>query len=411
VTESKFKRRWPEQGYIPDHIPADLIRHHDILTDSEARKCPFSAITKLRDGPRTYWNPESFQFGGAWYPTKAEDIRFILGHPDLFSNRHEAGFSALVGEEWDLVPLELDPPEHGAYRRLLNPLMAPPVIAKLAPQVVARAVELIDRFVDEGECEFMEAFGRPFPISIFMELMGLPADMTDEFNRWEFELLHHPDMAVRVRAAHEINDFLLDLAARRRADPVDDLTSKVVMAQVDGKPLSDDRVIGILYLLFVGGLDTVASSLGFFFRHLAEHPDDQDRLRQHPEQIPHAVEELLRRYSVVSVNRQCVTDVEVGGAHMKAGDWISIMTPLASTDPAEFDRPLDVDLDRRTPRHLAFSFGPHFCMGSHLARRELIVALEQWLAHVPPFRIKDGEDVIAHGSGVFGIDHMVLTWK
>jgi cytochrome P450 len=411
VEDVEFRRRWPLPGYIPEHVPAELVRPHNILTDPETRKCPYAAINKLRDGPRIFWNTESFQFGGAWIPTKAEDIRFILSNPQLFSNRHEAGFSAMLGKDWDLVPLELDPPEHGVYRRLLNPLMSPPVIAKLAPKVVARADELIDRFVGSGQCEFMEAFGRPFPVSIFMDLMGLPADMTDTFNRWEYELLHHPDEGARVRAAGEINTFLVDLAAERRARPTSDLTSAVVSAQIDGQPLTDDRVIGILYLLFVGGLDTVASSLGFFFRHLAEHQDDQKRLRERPDEIPHAVEELLRRFSVVTVNRQCQADIEVGGVQMKAGDWISLMTPFASTDPDEFDRPLDVDLDRKAPRHLAFSFGPHFCMGSHLARRELVVALQQWLSKVPPFRIKHDEELVAHGSGVFGIDRMVLTWS
>jgi cytochrome P450 len=295
VGEMEFGRRWPLPGYKPDHVPAELVRPHNILTDPETTKCPYSAINKLRDGPRIFWNTESFQFGGAWMPTKAEDIRFILGNPDLFSNRHEAGFSAMLGEDWDLVPLELDPPEHGVYRRLLNPLLSPPVVAKLAPQVVARANDLIDRFIDAGECEFMQAFGRPFPVSIFMELMGLPEEMTDTFNRWEFELLHHPMVEARAKAAGEINSFLVDLAAQRRERPTSDLTSTIISAKIDGHPLTDDRIIGILYLLFVGGLDTVASSLGFFFRHLAQHPEDQRRLRERPDEIPRAVEELGRR--------------------------------------------------------------------------------------------------------------------
>jgi len=405
-----FQRRWPAPGYTPDHVPADLVRPFDVANDPESLRCPFSVISKLHDGPRTFWNPDNFMFGGTWVPTRAEDIRFILGRPDLFSNRFEAGFSGLMGEDWDLVPLELDPPEHTQYRKLLNPLVSPPVVAALTPRVIERAVELIEAVLPDGECEFMDAFGRPFPVGIFMELMGLPSDMTDQFNEWEFNLLHDPDMAVKAQAASAIRDYLLTLAADRRANPIDDLTSKVVTATIDGRLLDDDKVLGILYLLFVGGLDTVASSLGFFFRHLAENPEDQALLRAEPERIEQAVEEMLRRFSVVMVSRQCKVDVEVGGIQMKAGDWINIGDAFASLDPHEFENPLKVDFDRKNVRHLAFSFGPHFCMGSHLARRELVVALREWLARVPPFRVKEGEIPIAHGSGVFGVDKLVLSW-
>jgi cytochrome P450 len=410
MTDTKFAPPWPAAGYIPDHVPAGLVKEFSLFNEPGMSKCPYAALARVKEGPRIFWNPDSL-FGGAWNPTKAEDIRFILNSPALFSNRYEAGFSGLLGETWDLVPLELDAPEHGIYRRLLQPLLSPPVVKKLAPQIEARAAELIDRFVADGECEFVEAFGRTFPVSILLQLLGLPIELMDQFNAWEADLLHAQDIPTRIKAAHEINDYLLDLAEERRANPTDDFTSFVVTAKIDGTPLSDDRVIGILYLLFVGGLDTVASSLGFFFRHLAEHPEDQQRLRDHPEQIGHAVEELLRRFSVVTVHRQCQRDIEVGGVAMKAGDWITITTSLASTDADEFSDPMKVDFDRALPRHFGLSFGPHFCMGSHLAKRELVVALQQWLTRVPPFRLKDGEEVIVHGGGVFGVDRMVLTWS
>jgi cytochrome P450 len=248
-------------------------------------------------------------------------------------------------------------------------------------------------------------------VKIFMALMGLPMDMFDQFNAWEYDLLHNLDMQAKIRSAVAIKDFLNELAAERRANPTDDLTSKVVTAQIDGKPLTDDKVIGILYLLFVGGLDTVASSLGFFFQHLAEHPEQQQQLRDDPKLIEAAVEELLRRYSVVTTNRQCKVDVEVGGVQMKAGDWISVCDALGSLDDDAFENPMEVDFHRKNVRHFGFSFGPHFCMGSHLARRELQVALREWLVRIPPFRVKEGEVPVTHGSGVVGVDRLVLTWK
>ncbi|WP_174279726.1 cytochrome P450 [Sphingomonas bacterium] len=314
-----------------------------------------------------------------------------------------------MGEQWDLIPLELDPPEHGKFRQLLNPLLSPPAVARLTPRIKERCAALIDRVRGVGDCEFMGAFGRAFPVGVFMELMGLPEDLYDTFIDWEFALLHAPDFGRKAAAAVAIRDFLRDLANQRRAHPTGDLTSIVVHAEIDGRKLSDDEVKGILYLLFVGGLDTVAASLGFFFRHLATDLDQQRMLRSHPDRIDKAIEELLRRFSVVTTWRQCKVDVELAGARLKAGDWITCNDSLGSLDPSEFADPMTVDLDRRNVRHLAFSFGPHFCMGSHLARRELSVALHAWLTTMPEWRLKPGAPVVVHG-GLFGVEHLELEW-
>jgi cytochrome P450 len=169
-------------------------------------------------------------------------------------------------------------------------------------------------------------------------------------------------------------------------------------------------VIGALFLFFVGGLDTVASSLGFIFEHLATHPEQQQWLRENPAEIPHAVEELLRRFSVVTVYRQATADVELDGVLVKQGDWISLTQSLGSLDPREFDNPMEVDFQRKQVRHFAFSFGPHFCIGSHLARREMAVALQQWLTRIPPFRVKEGSTTVRHAGGVYGIEHLELAW-
>ncbi|MDO7843608.1 cytochrome P450 [Sphingomonas immobilis] len=401
--------QWPAMGHIPDHVPAELIKPFSFAGEPEMSRCPFSATSRLHEGPRIFWNPANPQFGGSWVPTRAEDIRYVLNTPSLFSNKGEAGFSGLVGEQWDLIPLELDPPEHGKFRQLLNPLLAPPAVAKLTPGVTERAVRLIEAVRAKGGCEFMDAFGRAFPIGVFMQLMGLPEEHYDTFVTWEFELLHSGDMARRVAAAVAIRDFLRTLASERRANPTGDLTSFVVQAQIDGKDLSDDEVMGILYLLFAGGLDTVAASLGFFFRHLAENPEQQTFLRENPDRIDKSIEEMLRRFSVVTVHRMCKVDLEMAGVQMRAGDWITINDSLGSLDPAEFDEPMEVDLDRKNVRHLAFSFGPHFCMGSHLARRELSIALHEWLARVPTWRIRPGSPVQVHG-GLFGVEHLELEW-
>ncbi len=399
----------PTLAPVPAHVPPDLVKAFDFNAGSGMERCPFATTHRLHGDRPIFWNPADLRMGGSWVPTRAEDIRFVLNRPDLFSNRGEAGFSALMGEQWDLIPLELDPPEHGKFRQLLNPLLSPPAVARLTPRIKERCAALIDRVRGVGDCEFMGAFGRAFPVGVFMELMGLPEDLYDTFIDWEFALLHAPDFGRKAAAAVAIRDFLRDLANQRRAHPTGDLTSIVVHAEIDGRKLSDDEVKGILYLLFVGGLDTVAASLGFFFRHLATDLDQQRMLRSHPDRIDKAIEELLRRFSVVTTWRQCKVDVELAGARLKAGDWITCNDSLGSLDPSEFADPMTVDLDRRNVRHLAFSFGPHFCMGSHLARRELSVALHAWLTTMPEWRLKPGAPVVVHG-GLFGVEHLELEW-
>lgn len=394
---------------VPDHVPADKVKPYDFFTNPELRKCPFATVTELH-GSGTFFNPTSYRPEGSWVVTSAEDVRFVRANAHLFSSKGASGFSQLMGEDWDMVPLELDPPEHTKFRQLLNPLLSPGAVAKMGPGVTARAAELIDAVRDQGGCEFMDAFGRPFPVSIFMQLMGLPEDLTDQFLEWERMLLHDPDLQVKIAGATAIRDYLRDLAAERRANPTGDLTSFVVQAEVDGRKLTDTEVMGILYLLFVGGLDTVASSLGFFFKHLAENQEDQAYLRANPDAIPNAVEEMLRRFSVVIGYRQCTTDVQLGDVKMKKGDWVTVVDALGSLDPKEFECPMDVQLDRKNIRHLAFAFGPHFCLGNHLARRELQTALREWLARVPQWRVRPGSTVEVHGGAVFGVDHLELVW-
>ena len=398
---------------IPSHVPADRVSNFSIHEDPNMAKCPFTAATRAHAGPDVVWSPFSRRASGpdgSWVVTRAEDMRTVLGHPDRFSSKGISGFSQLIGDSWDMLPLEIDPPMHTKFRTILNPILYPRVVSSMVAGVVARANELLDRIVEQGHCEFMSAFGRPFPVSIFMQLMGLPAEQMPTFLAWEAGLLHGKDMETRRAAAVEIRDYLRTLAEESRAAPRDDLASLVVTVTVDDRPWTDDEVMGALYLFFVGGLDTVASSLGWFFHYLATHPDQQQWLRENPAEIPHAVEELVRRFSVVVTNRRCVADTELGGVTIKAGDWVTVPFALGSLDPREFDDPMTVDFQRKGVRHFGFAFGPHFCIGSHLARREMAVALAEWLRRVPQWRLKPGAPVIQHGGGVFGIEHLELEW-
>jgi cytochrome P450 len=310
-----------------------------------------------------------------------------------------------------MIPLELDPPAHTKFRALLNPSFSPNKIAKMQDGVRESCVGLIEALKAKPDCEFMQDFGRPFPVLIFLQLMGLPREDFHKVLEWEELLLQGKTMEARIGAAAAIRDYLRDLAQARREHPVDDLISFAVQAKVDGEMLSDDEILGICYLLFVGGLDTVASSLGFYFKYLAEHPEQQILLRENNALIPDAVEELLRVHSVVMVSRFLTEDAEFAGVAMKKGDCIAIYMTFASYDAEEIEQPETVDFARAPNRHVAFSFGPHRCIGSHLARRELVIAIEEWVNRVPQFGIKPGAEVRMHGGVVFGVDQLPLSWS
>lgn len=401
--------------YVPDHVPAEYVKPFNVFTEPGMEKCPFQSAQTMRDLGRVFWNPVNPLFRGSWVLTRAEDMREVLNNPESFASAGQAGFMTLEGAALTLIPLEADPPRHAKYRQLLNPLISPSAVTKMTEGVTRGAVSLIEAVRAQGHCEFNRDFAIPFPVGIFLQLMGLPEAEMERFLAWESVLVHTGDTATgnaaMEAAAVDITNYLVQLAADRRAEPKDDLASFIVNARIDGELLADKEVLGIMYLLFLAGLDTVTATTGWIFHYLAEHPDQQQRLRENPDQISKSLEELLRRFSIITTHRRCTRDVEVGGVPMKAGDWITVNYSMGSTDHALFENPMAVDFDRRNVRHFAFGFGPHFCMGSHLARRELEVALREWLARVPNgWRLKPGTETTTHGGHSFGINAIELVW-
>lgn len=400
--------------YLPDHVPAELAHPYNLFADEDFRKCPFAAAQKLRSYGRVFWNPTNPLFRGSWVLTEAQDLRYVMNTPQLFSSKANASFMA-SGDALELIPLETDPPRHAKFRQLLNPLISPGVVSRMTEGVTSRAVELIEAVRDKGECDFIEDFAVPFPVSVFLQMMGLPQGEMYKFLAWMKALVHTgktaSDNEAMEAAANAVASYLAQLAEERKAAPRNDITTYVVQAQIDGEPLSQKEILGVLYMLFLAGLDTVTGTLGWFFHHLSENQEQQRQLRENPNLISKAVEEMLRRYSIVVGHRRCLEDVEVAGVQMKKGDWITVTQSLGSMDPDEFANPLQVDLHRPNVRHFAFAFGPHFCMGSHLARRELEISLREWLARVPQWRIRSEDEVEAHGGHTFGFFHLPLQWQ
>jgi cytochrome P450 len=341
--------------------------------------------------------------------TRAEDVRAVLQDSEAFSSRGITGFFRLLGKDWNLIPLELDPPEHGQYRALIEPQFTQKAVAALAPAMQERARGLIAAVRDAGGCEFVESFAQPFPVMVFLELFGLPLDDLDRCIAWAWGLLHGASMEQTAGAAQEMYAYLEQAMAEREGAPRLGLLSDIVQGKVNGRPLTFEEKMGYAFLIFIGGPDTVASSLGFYFRYLAENPDQQSRLRANPALIPVAVEELLREFGVVNAARTVVRDIEFAGVRMKAGDPILMPLGLSNIDP-NGGSDGGIDFDRAQRPHLGFSTGKHRCIGANLARREIAIALELWTQSMPLLRLAPGPGPIAHGGSVFGVKELRLAW-
>jgi cytochrome P450 len=390
----------------PDHVPPALVRDFDHVFGAAFTQDPFAAFEQTR-GDRAFWSPHH---GGYWVLTRMADIREALQRPQQFSN-WPTGIPAHVSRRERMLPLELDPPDHTAYRRVLAPMFAPKAVTARTAAIGATCAQLIDALAPKGHCDFIAEFAQPFPTTIFTNMLGLPASEADLFVGWNNVLLHSQnDPEARRHAGVEINGYLRELIAARGEEPRDDLVSALLESQVDGRPIERDEVQNLTFMLFVAGLDTVTAALSFCFRYLAEHAEHRRQIVADPALVPSAVEELLRVHAFINPARTVTEDLEFAGVSMKAGERVLASTALASNDPDEFADPLRVRLDRPGNRHLAFGAGPHRCAGSHLARDELTTAVSQWHLRLPEYSAAPDQQIVVHAGGAMGIDRLELVW-
>ena len=399
-------------GSTPAHVPAELVRDYRYGEEAGFAEDPQLSASKIHEAPRIFYTLNLKGDGRpGWFVHRYEDLYAVLQSPDTFSSKGGANFQSFIGETWDMIPLELDGERHQKYRMLLNPRFAPKRINEMEAEVRELAVSLIAAFRDRGACEFMEEFARPFPISIFLKLMDLPLEMRTTFLDWEYQVLHSTDLEVRRDGVKKIIGYLRGAIEARRSNLGDDLISYAIKAQIDDRPIPEGDVLAMVFMLYIGGLDTVLATLGFMFKHLACHPDQRRILIERPEILPDAVDEMLRVFATVNTSRLLTRDIEFAGVQLKKGDRIFMSNAAANRDDREFPNPHRVDFERAVNRHLTFSAGPHRCIGSHLARRELKIALEEWLRCIPDFSIEAGAEVLAHGGNVWGFEHLPLAWR
>ncbi|MCV7370950.1 cytochrome P450 [Mycolicibacterium duvalii] len=364
------------------------------------------------------------EFGpGFWTVCNYQGILEIMQNPQVFSNSVVTALDPEPAIKW--IPEMLDGDEHKQWRRQLGPLFSPGAVERMESTVRQRAIDIIDGIIarahasaatgtGQGSCDFMADFALRFPTTIFLEMMGLPVEELDEFLAWEHDILHaggsdEEKLQKQMAAMFAVMGRFSTVIAERREEPRDDIVSKALTYEIDGNPVTDQDMLSFCLLMFMAGLDTVSVTLGWIFLHLARNDADRERIVAEPAAIPTAVEEFVRAYAIVIPARKVMEDIEIQGCPMKAGDMVNIPLAAATRDDAAFPDATTVDIARKPNNHIGFGAGPHRCLGSHLARQELRIAMEEWHARIPNYRLAPDAQMLESG-GQLGLENLPLVW-
>jgi cytochrome P450 len=364
----------------------------------------------------------STAYGGHWVVTGYDEIQEVMRDPDLFSSWPN-DIMPHGGGGGRTLPLELDPPEHTAYRHALQPLFNPNRMKALERIIRSTTSELIDGFAGRGSAEFVSEFAHDLPARVFLGLMDLPmsdaplfTDATDIFVKGRPELGEEASGRAKEEALQSMLDYFARVVEERkgRTEAGGDVTSLIVRTPVEingeSRTFADVELCNMFHLLLVAGLHTVQGSLAWSLLHLSNHPDQRQKLIDDPSLIPSAVEEILRIEGAVSPGRRATRDAVLAGQPIKAGDQLLLSLARGNRDEHEFSSPATVDVERKPNRHLSFGSGPHRCLGSHLARIELTIALEEIHNRIPDYRLDPADPPIWHPSQVRGVIKMPVLF-
>jgi cytochrome P450 len=335
------------------------------------------------------------RFGGAWLPVRYEDVAAIAYDTERFSSRAIIMSNFRPPRELAPVggspPITSDPPFHHDARRLLLPAFTKNAVSKQEPATRAYCHSLIDGFGGQDVVDAAADYAQHIPIRVIADMLGFPPEHGPQFREFVEDLLEGINLPPddRIARVSRLFDYLLVQVHEHLDHPRDDLTSYLINAELYGHRLDPQHVVGTMALLLIAGIDTTWSAIGASLWHLARTPGDLARLVAEPGLLPAAMEEFLRVYAPVTMARLVKEDMHWHGVAMRADDWILLSFPAANRDPAQFDRAGEVVIDREVNRHAAFGLGIHRCVGSHLARMELRVALEAWLERIPGFTLDD----------------------
>jgi cytochrome P450 len=395
-----------------ESVPAHLRTDFDIFDESMAQ--PVDRVQEiLADMAKVSPVVHSSKYGGHWVVLGYEEVHEVMRDPSTYSSYPNNLVPHGAGK---FLPLELDPPEHTLYRHALQPLFNPKRMAALEPNIRDIVNELIDGFAARGSAEFVSEFAHELPARVFLALMDWPLEDAPFFTHATDVTLHgvpggteEESHAARMQAGADMFMYYAKVVADRRArgPEAEDITSQIVHQTIgtgaDERALTDEELANMFFLLCIAGLHTVQGTLGWSMMHLSENPQERQKLVDDPSLIPPAVEEMLRIEGAVSAGRRAMKDTELAGVSIKEGDRVLVVLSAANRDHSEFDQPDVVRITREPNRHLSFGAGPHRCLGSHLARVEIRIALEELHRRIPDYRIDPEKPSVFNAGQVRGV--------
>lgn len=391
---------------VPDHVDAALVHDFDIYEDAGIRRDLHREYARLLDdAPPIFWTPAN---GGHWMVTRYDAITAVCMDTTHFSNAQSQ--IPPVANPPKFIPLNYDPPENMPYRKILMPYFSPKAVKAMDERIAFHATRIVDTVKSKGACEFVSEVAAPFPVTVFMLLMGIPLERFDELRALVDDFFNAQGQSRVEAISAQIAGEMSALIDARRVEPREDLVSFLVAADMGGRLLRQDELVNMCFLLLLGGLDTVTNMLTFTIHRLAEEPALQDRLIADPSLIDAFVEEGLRLFGVVNVPRVVKQDHDLLGASFRVGDMVLCTLPLAGRDDTKHAHPATFDIDRADKKHLTFSTGAHLCLGHFLARSELKKMFGVWMAKIGRFRLAGQPDFHYRAGTVMALDSLRLEW-
>lgn len=391
---------------VPDHVRPEWVFEFDIYEDPALLENLHASYARLHgSAPDVFYTPAN---GGHWVLTRHDDIVAAVLDPEHFSATEMQ--IPRVPNPPLLIPLNLDPPDNLPYRKILMPFFSPKAVGAMTKNIHAHAKATIAAVADKGTCNFVDDVAARFPVTVFMELMGFPLDRLEDFRALAEKFFKaHGDQAVH-EAATLIAAEMVKVIELRTREPQDDLVSRLVASEIEGRRLNMNELVPICMLLFFGGLDTVTNASSFSARFLAENPQLQERLIDDPASIEPYVEESIRMFGVVNTPRLVKKDCERFGVKFRAGDMVLCNLPLAGWDKSRNSNPGVFDIDRKDRSYLIFSTGPHLCLGHFLARVEMKLLFTEWMTQIGRFKLADGFKPRYRAGMVMALESLQLSW-
>jgi cytochrome P450 len=403
----------------PAKVERDLggcpVMHRD-FSPAQPAGCHWQLANELREGSPVYFNTFA---QGYWIFTRHEAVKDMYKQSEIFSSESITPWEP--NPIYRFVPTQIDAPDHIKYRRVVNPWFSPRAIDAAEERLRALCRSLVDEVAPRGGCDFVTGFALRFPTEAFLSVIGIDPSDADLFVPWVEDFFggfsgDPAGLEPMAKALDGIREYWAAALKERRGEPAPregDLASHILHSTFDDRPLTDAEMLDMLTVLVLAGLDTTRGELGYMFRHLAEHPEHRRTLIEQPDLVPGAVEEVLRYYTIIFGDGRKVTrDVEFHGVHLKKGDMVYGLVSAANRDPDAYERAEEFVIDRTRNNHMGFANGPHRCLGMHLARREMQVAVEEWLRAIPDFRIAEGADLSERGGGaMMTLTSLPLVWE